>query len=1426
MKLKKYMAFLTAFTFIIQAAWVIPAPVFAEVYDPVVEYQPAETEQWTGRAASAAMAAYGDKLYAYIGRMAAGGDGGLTVLDVTNPDAPVEVQDVAGTQISVADHVPSREKLCIKDGYLIVQNSVRDRLEVYRIDEADGTIDEANPLAQIQDGFRSGNASLKLFGDYLFAAGQNSDASLKIYDVANPAQIREITPKNGAVRPAMVTEDVTEQIATFTADYADLGGGTYRMYAVNRIKVQGQDMFILSIRDITIADGQYTVTTLYEGQPADTAFAGGNSGNVNDVDVVNQDCIVIVDGASENDVGMLELIDVSDPQAPAHISYSDADYRGMGAVVDNGNIIAGSQDGVVCVYAVQGTGENTAYTLEPVREIRTSGQIRQVGVYAGFIYATNDKAFMTYEYNTSISIDSRELEESGAVVTGILGGYQPGDRVAVKVDGAEYTAEIHGARFSAAVTERLAGETAAVEAQLIRGEEVLAADAKTLQVIVQRDQVYNDVTALQLAGSVSHQSGGRATDAAGLTIGGRKLMYVYTTAGLVVYDVTDASQIQELQRIAVTGQIFNSQMQLYNGYIILLNTIDGQNKLQLYKIGTDGKLLESSVQTVDLGTTRTVTIEISDEYLFAAIHGAAGTQIHVYDISDIGAGVTRLGSSAADEGAYALAVRRISDTQYQLYYIARTETDGYRFCINDMTVSPAGELQFAPAYPAVDGLQAILDRIGDIEYIGNNQIVMAFKNNDPAYVIDVSDPEAPAAVEIGGTGQAAADFGDTYALGAGNGTVTFYRKQDNAKVREISCGSQIYNLTPYDGKLLIVSEPTVFLYDGLYTGIRLDGGSLSLASTVTGTGAIEGYKAQDTIQVTVDGSAAQTAVDAAGGFTYTFAPKGAGQVSVSAALYRDGKRLLGTEQTIQIVDTSAGLPESIYDTSFTVQNPVKNSGWSTSNRQTSAALYSIGGRDYAYIGSFQNLMVYDVTDPASSTLVQENAIGVVNSQVYNKALAVRDGYIFTGSMAETGNYQTVAVYALGADGKLGDAPVASLDTGLITGFSIIDQYLFVYCINANGVIVYDISDVQNIRELGRLTGIENARAFTVEKTAPGQFRTYFIERIIAEGVSDWHLAIYDIDVRNGAASFAPRYQGVPEGLAGEDLSGVKDMAKLDGNTLAVAGYVGKYLNIYDVSNPEAPQLKKREDGISIQSVLGISDTQAVLGIEGRAVLYGLESGMGNTVDLQCSSVNQILEYKGNLVFACMEGLVIVPLKTEISVDKTVFSGTAPVLTGTVCGYRSGDILKAVIDGAEMEIPVTSDRFEIALEDLFAETDTADVRLILEREAAPLIAKDWTLQYVGAYPYAVTSADAGLTVTYTLLDPSYTDAVSVYAAVYEDGVLVDMDVQRHVTANGTWTADIADFDAQTQTVKVFIWDAGQKPAAEVYTPIIAEVSQNF
>lgn len=1422
---KKLISLAAALAVTSQLLGAMTVSTYAAAYDELGRYTPFAA--WGGRASNAAMAAIGDKMYAYVGRMTDSvASGGLTVLDVTDPVSPVEVQSVGSESIDMGDSLPTNEKVCVKDGYLIVRDKTDSAVEVYNINKDNGNIDANYPVAQLKDGFSSGQASMKLYGDYLFVVGRNASKSLRIYDVANPAQIKEITPLSTAVSPAMINE-VSEQIATFTADYYDMGNGTFRMYSTNRVKDQGVDMYMLAIRDITIADGKYTAEALYQGLPVGTAFDNGNSGFIYDVDVVNKDTIVVADGSNANEVNSLELIDVSDPANPVHMAYSGENCRAIAVCVDENYIISGTQDSKMYVYEVKENteSENTVYSLELIKQLATPNpQSYEIGVYSEFIYAANNNSLLTYEYKYGVSVNADAVDEIGASITGMVEGYIPGDIVKVNVDGTDYTAEVKANRFSVEITKRLTGNTVDVTASHIRASQILGTDTKTLDVVSFGNTVYNDISDLTLLNSAEHLTGGRATDVLGLTVNDRKLAYLYTVNGLVVYDITDG--IEEVQRVTtIGGKIFNGQMQIKDGYLIVLNALQ-ENKVQFYKIGSDGLIADTPAYTVGSGNSaKESTIEIADDYLFEAMQGTSGKQLNVYDISDIESGVAKIGNTQSDVGVHALEIQKLSDTLYRLYYVARSDANNWRFCINDMTRSDDGTLSFDEKYSDLS-ISSNYSTIADIEYIGDNKIFAAFKypNVNKSYIIDMSDSSAPTATEIDGLSLSAGNLGDNYyAVGLQSGTVNIYNKQSNEIVKSLKCSGQIYNMSKYDGKLLIASDAAINIYDNLYTKISINIDELKLASEVTLTGYAEGYKPGDSVKAAISDSIIPAAVDANGKFTFTFNPQGTGVLTVSAMLYREDKKILSVTQEVKIVDPYENLPERVYDTNMTVLSSTSNALWGASNRNASVVACEINGRDYAYTGSLNNLIVYDITDPENVSLVQENSISVLDGSYYPKNLAVFGRYIFTGNTAD----KTVDVYRLEDNGSLESTPVKSLNAGLISGMTIVDNYLFVSCMSASGIIVYDVSDINNIKEIGRQTVPTQTRALLVDKLTDKSYRTYFVER----NVGNWYLGIYDAAIADGAAVFTQRYTGTPAEQAIDSF--VKDIEKADSDTIVIANMktdpVGS-LEFYNVANPESPTLEFSKESSRANAVLAVSDEYTAVGTpDGRAILYSRpENKEIKTNSLGLGNIYQIAEYKGNLLLNCQSGLVIASMVTEVVVDGTTVSGANPSFSGTVNGYRSGDSLKAVIDGNETDVTVSNGKFTVSLAGAFENSNTAGVHLILERNAEPIAAKYSLISYLGEYPYEITAVDIadGIKVTYDKLNPGYSDAVTVYAAVYEGGKLISVDLKNNVTAGDTWTTALTDFDSQTQTIKVFVWTSDLKPAAEPYSPIIAEVSQNF
>ena len=142
----------------------------------------------------------------------------------------------------------------------------------------------------------------------------------------------------------------------------------------------------------------------------------------------------------------------------------------------------------------------------------------------------------------------------------------------------------------------------------------------------------------------------------------------------------------------------------------------------------------------------------------------------------------------------------------------------------------------------------------------------------------------------------------------------------------------------------------------------------------------------------------------------------------------------------------------------------------------------------------------------------------------------------------------------------------------------------------------------------------------------------------------------------------------------------------------------------------------------------------------------------------------------------------------------------------------------------IEITVKADAtFDIPMASAFADGDVAGVQLVIERNGENILGDYLSVEYLGEYAYEILDVtnDDGINI---VLEKNFDAAdAKVYVAVYEGERLVSVDVKDAI--EGNIPSDIA-FSAQTQVLKVFVWDSDLAPVAEAVTPVFAEVSQNF
>lgn len=906
---KKLMSFAVALAMICQLFCGMAVTANAAAYDALGSYTNASTTV-KGRYSTMTMAQIGSKMYAYAGvNTASSGTGGLHVLDVTNPKTPQLVQEVPGTQIKFPDSSWSGEKIIVKDGYLMVCDTNDQALEVYLIDTENGTIGEA-PSLQLKNNLQ--NQTMKLVGNYLFVSGQRAkNPCMVIYDVTDPADSKLLSTTT-PLYPNMTSADTdTEQIAIFNFAVRKLENNTYRIAAINRSKPDGTNSYYITVRDIVINGSSYTATD-------DSFFGTANSEwssnfateYLRDIEFIDQNTLAVVyNGSARNSIPTLDIIDITDVAKPVKKVSSTETARGIsGVITDDGEVIVGTEDSVAYVYTYKDD------TLTKKKSFTTSGQGYEIGIYSGFLYSASSGSVDLYEYSNDISITSDSVDKINGSVTGVAEGFLPDTHsVSVTIGDTTVEATVTGNIFTAKAPDALQGETVEVTAKLMEGTTEIAAATKTLPVKTISSRKYFDINEMTVKGTASNTvTSTRVTGAVGVTVGEKKYAYAYATTdtanvegAILVYDITDEDNITLIQTVSgVYSKIYTEQIVAVDGYIaVSAKKIDGTTMtfdVDFYKIGDDGKLVSSPAQSIDLGgVAQTATLEIADNYLFVSMQGTTGRQIRVYDISNIEKEITLLGATETDNGAYATAVMKISDSLYRTCYINRSEANGWQFCVNDMSVAEDGEITFTQKYIDTNGSFSNISAISDIEFLDTNKVYVSFGNGDYGAVVDLSTVSAPTITTETSKTNCALNINDElYALGYPDGTVKIYRKSDDSQLKSISVGGQIYDLILYDGDILVATENKIAVYGDLYTGITLDKTAIVSDGTAVITGHVDGYETGDSVQLIIGGSTVDATVNVAGNYSYEYEVEENGTVSVIAVLNKNDDTVLSVTENI------------------------------------------------------------------------------------------------------------------------------------------------------------------------------------------------------------------------------------------------------------------------------------------------------------------------------------------------------------------------------------------------------------------------------------------------------------------------------------------------------------------------------------------------
>lgn len=335
----------------------------------------------------------------------------------------------------------------------------------------------------------------------------------------------------------------------------------------------------------------------------------------------------------------------------------------------------------------------------------------------------------------------------------------------------------------------------------------------------------------------------RITNAIGLTLNGKKYMYVTLghdatnrNQSLIVYDITNLPVIQKVEKYTnISTKILADSIAIKDGYLFVAEMNGSANQLKYYPINADGRL--GAGQKIADGRGGFTSLKIVDDYLFYAEQNPGGN-CRVYDVSDIAGGVRELGGSMQGYGVFAPGIEKISDSLYRMYCLTRTDIlvngqkqgkDGYQYAILDMQVNQDGTVNFTTKWQGVTGFEnsGNISSIKANEVIGKNQAVVTFWDNAATkygqYIVDASEPEHPVMQEVAlNRRMSALNLTEEYYAVGENAVVRIHSKADGRVMKELNgLSGQVYGLSMYDGKLLISAESKLWIYD-LYAEVKVE----------------------------------------------------------------------------------------------------------------------------------------------------------------------------------------------------------------------------------------------------------------------------------------------------------------------------------------------------------------------------------------------------------------------------------------------------------------------------------------------------------------------------------------------------------------------------------------------------------------------------
>ncbi|MCK9479240.1 MAG: hypothetical protein M0R40_07025 [Firmicutes bacterium] len=925
-------------------------------------------------------------------------------------------------------------------------------------------------------------------------------------------------------------------------------------------------------------------------------------------------------------------------------------------------------------------------------------------------------------------------------------------------------------------------------------------------------------------------SDNRASAVAAYETGGRDFAYVGSSNGFTIFDITDPSEISIVQEISgdiIKTAISSKGVLVKDGRLIVANT--KTNKIEFYQIATDGKI-GSPYKSID-GTSMS-RLEILDNYLFIAQNSNKG--VEVYDLSNIadGESIVYLGNRASSVQAHNFTVAKISQNQYRIFLIDRVSTDVRQFVIFDVDMTGGG-FAFTELYNKVPTEFTFPNPSQtQVFYLGDNVLVLGCgtvnDNGKDQIMVDVSNPGQPTEITTySGRVQTYKYLGDGhYLAGTPDKSLGIYAFADGARAQigetyAIS-GGQVYEVTEHKGNLLIAnsSQFSVWSYK---TEIDIESESLIEGMGNNVGGIVYGYNSNtDTVKISVnDGDEVAVSVE-----DNRFFFEVEGNDKICATLYRNNMAYVAACKVISIVPFEGN--ES--DFNFALQKisaTAEGMFSSSTNRAVSVAATTFEGADYAYVASSDGFKIFNITDPSNILNVAQFTSEKIKVEIRKDSVAVKDGYVILSNRA-SGNYY-IEIYKIQSGGLIDpNNPYYSISSQYCHALSVFGDYL--YIAGQNGIQIYDltnISDSSSIKLAANLESDVQARSFDVE-VFEGAHMVYYVDR---GANNSYNIAVASVSFeKDNVEATKISTQDIADftnsGPSSAFIESVNENEIILYNDTGTAG--SRFVKI-DVSNPNELQTVFT-DTIRTQDVYKIDENYfAIATPEKVLALYDNTQQTPIRIGDNHSTAGQgyqLLEHKGNLLIANSAEFSVWQLKRELKITSaSVLSGENPTVKGLVYNAKAGDVLSAQYKGEQPQLLtlLPDGSFEYLIPEKMQDGEKAAITVTLQGEDGVLTASQLFVYTESAQPYEIEevvmrsggeqvyelqNGDIDLDITLRRLNFESNAKVQIIAALYENDALkevktTDADFNFYNKTVKTVTLNIDN--AQTQTIKVFVWD---------------------